>query len=377
MASRAASEIAMRIIASGGRGGLQGQVDRPALAPHHLGDLGGAHALPPQLEDPRTVELDRPALVDALRLGGLYAGALPVADEPVLHLGDHAEHGQHHLPHRPTGVDRGLQHPEAGAPLLELVDEIEHVAGRAAQPIELVNDEGVAWPDEVENRGQLVAAVAGELLGANDGAAGRRERGLLDRRVLIGGADAGVADQVRRRRLGLRLGLGLRGHGVVTPAMELGGNAPVLVFEDADIETAVEGSMVAKMRNIGEACTAANRFYVHESMADAFAERLTARMAALKMGDGLEEGVDVGPLVNAETRDKVAALVDDAVARGAELRLGGAIPNRRGFFYPPTVLIRVPADAAGGNFWARRGPSDVSRSGGSGRARERHEIRPR
>jgi succinate-semialdehyde dehydrogenase / glutarate-semialdehyde dehydrogenase len=159
--------------------------------------------------------------------------------------------------------------------------------------------------------------------------------------------------------------------------MELGGNAPVLVFEDADIETAVEGSMVAKMRNIGEACTAANRFYVHESMADAFAERLTARMAALKMGDGLEEGVDVGPLVNAETRDKVAALVDDAVARGAELRLGGAIPNRRGFFYPPTVLIRVPADAAGGNFWARRGPSDVSRSGGSGRARERHEIRPR
>jgi len=133
---------------------------------------------------------------------------------------------------------------------------------------------------------------------------------------------------------------------VVTPAMELGGNAPVLVFEDADIETAVEGSMVAKMRNMGEACTAANRFYVHESVADAFAERLTARMAALKMGDGLEEGVDVGPLVNAETRDKVAALVDDAVARGAELRLGGAIPNRRGFFYPPTVLTRVPADAA-------------------------------
>ncbi len=164
---------------------------------------------------------------------------------------------------------------------------------------------------------------------------------------------------------------------VVTPAMELGGNAPVLVFEDADIETAVEGSMVAKMRNMGEACTAANRFYVHESVADAFAERLTARMAALKMGDGLEEGVDVGPLVNAETRDKVAALVDDAVARGAELRLGGAIPNRRGFFYPPTVLIRVPADAAGGNFWARRRPSDVSRSGGSGRARERHGIRPR
>ena len=133
---------------------------------------------------------------------------------------------------------------------------------------------------------------------------------------------------------------------VVNPAMELGGNAPVIVFEDADLETAVEGSMVAKMRNMGEACTAANRFYVHESVAEAFAEQLAARMAALKMGDGLEEGVDVGPLINAETRDKVAALVDDAVAKGAELRLGGAIPNRRGFFYPPTVLTKVPADAA-------------------------------
>ena len=134
--------------------------------------------------------------------------------------------------------------------------------------------------------------------------------------------------------------------GVVTPAMELGGNAPVLVFEDADIETAVEGSMVAKMRNMGEACTAANRFYVHESVAEDFTVRLTKKMAALKMGDGLEHGVDVGPLVNAETRDKVGALVDDAVAKGAELRLGGAIPNRKGFFYPPTVLTQVPADAA-------------------------------
>ncbi len=133
---------------------------------------------------------------------------------------------------------------------------------------------------------------------------------------------------------------------VVTPAMELGGNAPVLVFDDADIETAVDGSMVAKMRNMGEACTAANRFYVHESVAEEFTGRLTERMAALKMGDGLEPGVDIGPLVNAETRDKVAALVEDAVAKGAELRLGGAIPNRKGFFYPPTVLTKLPADAA-------------------------------
>ncbi len=133
---------------------------------------------------------------------------------------------------------------------------------------------------------------------------------------------------------------------VVNPAMELGGNAPVIVFDDADLDTAVEGSMVAKMRNMGEACTAANRFYVHENVVEAFTGRLTKRMAALRMGDGLEEGVDVGPLVNAETRDKVAALVDEAVAKGAELRLGGAIPNRRGFFYPPTVLSGVPANAA-------------------------------
>ena len=167
---------------------------------------------------------------------------------------------------------------------------------------------------------------------------------------------------------------------VVTPAMELGGNAPVLVFEDADIETAVEGSMVAKMRNMGEACTAANRFYVHESVAEDFAGRLTEKMAALKMGDGLEEGIDVGPLVNSETRDKVAALVDDAVAKGAELRLGGAVPNRKGFFYPPTVLTGRAGRRrlrAGGNLRAGSGHPNFPRSGRRDRARQRHRIWPR
>ncbi len=133
---------------------------------------------------------------------------------------------------------------------------------------------------------------------------------------------------------------------VLKPAMELGGNAPVIVFEDADIEAAVEGAMLAKMRNIGEACTAANRFYVHERVAEEFTRRLTEKMAALKMGNGLDDDVDVGPLVNAETRDAVAAYVDDAIAKGAELRLGGALPNQRGFFYPPTVLTKVPRNAA-------------------------------
>jgi succinate-semialdehyde dehydrogenase/glutarate-semialdehyde dehydrogenase len=133
---------------------------------------------------------------------------------------------------------------------------------------------------------------------------------------------------------------------VLKPAMELGGNAPVIVFEDADLEVAVEGAMLAKMRNLGEACTAANRLYVHENVADTFAERFTAAMARLKMGNGLDPEVDVGPLVNADTRDKVAAFVDDAVARGARVLLGGERPNGKGFFYPPTVLTHVPADAA-------------------------------
>ncbi len=133
---------------------------------------------------------------------------------------------------------------------------------------------------------------------------------------------------------------------VLKPAMELGGNAPLIVFEDADLEVSVEGAIVAKMRNLGEACTSANRFYVHEAVAEDFTRRFTARMAALKMGNGLDESVDVGPLVNAQTRDKVAAFVTDAVAKGAELRLGGTIPNGPGFFYPPTVLAKVPQTAA-------------------------------
>jgi succinate-semialdehyde dehydrogenase / glutarate-semialdehyde dehydrogenase len=133
---------------------------------------------------------------------------------------------------------------------------------------------------------------------------------------------------------------------VLKSAMELGGNAPFIVFEDADIEAAVEGALIAKMRNIGEACTAANRFYVHEKVHDAFATLLCKRMGALKMGHGLEDGVSVGALVNADTRDKVANLVDDALAKGATALLGGKAPKRTGYFYPATVLTQVTADAA-------------------------------
>ena len=132
---------------------------------------------------------------------------------------------------------------------------------------------------------------------------------------------------------------------ILTPAMELGGNAPLIVFDDADLDAAVRGAMLAKMRNLGEACTAANRIYVHADVAEAFSGKLTDAMAQLKVGNGLEDGVDVGPLVNAATRDKVTAFVEDAVAKGASLRLGGGAIDGPGFFYPPTVLTDVPETA--------------------------------
>ena len=132
---------------------------------------------------------------------------------------------------------------------------------------------------------------------------------------------------------------------VLKPAMELGGNAPLIVFEDADLDVAVQGAMLAKMRNIGEACTAANRFFVHEAVAEAFTARLADAMGKLKVGNGLDPDTDVGPLVNADTRDKVAAFVDDALAKGARLVCGGKRPNGPGFFYPPTVLADVPPTA--------------------------------
>ncbi|CTQ56346.1 Succinate-semialdehyde dehydrogenase [NADP(+)] GabD [Roseibium album] len=132
---------------------------------------------------------------------------------------------------------------------------------------------------------------------------------------------------------------------VLKPAMELGGNAPLIVFEDADIDLAVEGTMLAKMRNLGEACTAANRIYVHSDIKDAFTTKLTTAMSALKVGDGSDPSVDVGPLVNRDTRDKVAAFVDDAVAKGAKLHCGGTTPSGPGYFYPPTVMSDVPANA--------------------------------
>jgi succinate-semialdehyde dehydrogenase / glutarate-semialdehyde dehydrogenase len=132
---------------------------------------------------------------------------------------------------------------------------------------------------------------------------------------------------------------------VLRVSMELGGNAPFVVFEDADLDAAVEGAMVAKMRNIGEACTAANRFHVHASLADAFAERLAERMGGLRSGRGSEDGTEVGPLIDDDQRGKVLELVDDALEKGARCLTGGQVPDGPGYFYPPTVLSGVTDDA--------------------------------
>jgi succinate-semialdehyde dehydrogenase/glutarate-semialdehyde dehydrogenase len=128
-------------------------------------------------------------------------------------------------------------------------------------------------------------------------------------------------------------------------SMELGGNAPFIVFEDADLDAAVEGALLAKMRNMGQACTAANRFLVHESVADTFAERLAERMSSMPVGPGTADGVAVGPLIDAAAQAKIAALVDDAMVRGARVVCGGKVVGETGYFYAPTVLTDVPGDA--------------------------------
>jgi succinate-semialdehyde dehydrogenase/glutarate-semialdehyde dehydrogenase len=132
---------------------------------------------------------------------------------------------------------------------------------------------------------------------------------------------------------------------ILKVSMELGGNAPFLVFDDADLDAAVEGALLAKMRNIGEACTSANRFHVAESVAGEFAERLADKMGSMKIGRGTEEGVTVGPLIDESQQSKVKELVDDAVGKGARAIVGGSIPDGRGYFFEPTVLSDVPDGA--------------------------------
>ncbi|MBV9516086.1 MAG: aldehyde dehydrogenase family protein, partial [Mycobacteriaceae bacterium] len=128
-------------------------------------------------------------------------------------------------------------------------------------------------------------------------------------------------------------------------SMELGGNAPFVVFDDADVDAAVEGAILAKMRNGGEACTAANRFHVANAVREEFTEKLVKRMSEFTLGNGLDTTATLGPLINAEQREKVAELVEDAVAKGATVAIGGKTPDGPGHFYPATVLTDVPPDA--------------------------------
>jgi succinate-semialdehyde dehydrogenase / glutarate-semialdehyde dehydrogenase len=132
---------------------------------------------------------------------------------------------------------------------------------------------------------------------------------------------------------------------VLKTSMELGGNAPFLIFDDADLDAAVDGALLAKMRNIGEACTSANRFHVAEPVREEFQRRLGEKMGGLKIGRGTEDDVQVGPLIDQPSREKVAELVQDALDKGASRVVGGEIPDGRGYFYPPTVLGGVPDEA--------------------------------
>ena len=153
-------------------------------------------------------------------------------------------------------------------------------------------------------------------------------------------------------------------------SMELGGNAPFIVFEDADLDRAVEGAMLAKMRNIGEACTAANRFYVHESLVEDFGSRFAERMAALTVGRGTEDGVDVGPLIDAKARDGVAEMVEDAKAQGATVVVGGSPADGAGVLLPAHGRHRCPQDGpghAGGDLRPGRSHRRVQHRGGGAR----------
>jgi succinate-semialdehyde dehydrogenase/glutarate-semialdehyde dehydrogenase len=127
--------------------------------------------------------------------------------------------------------------------------------------------------------------------------------------------------------------------------MELGGNAPFVVFDDADLEAALDGAMIAKMRNAGEACTAANRIYVQAGIHDAFAEGMARRMAALKVGPGVQSATECGPMITRKAVQKIDRLVRDAVDRGARVLGGGVMDDGKGYFYPPTVLTEVPTSA--------------------------------
>ncbi len=185
-----------------------------------------------------------------------------------------------------------------------------------------------------------------------------RDAGVPDGAVNVlttknpGPVTAAMLDDPRVRKLSFTGSTGIgrtllaeAARSVVNCSMELGGNAPFIVFNDADLDSALDGAMVAKMRNAGEACTAANRFLVEDTIYDRFVYGLVERMGALKVGPGLEDGVQCGPMITRKAVEKIDMLVTDAVSRGAKVLLGGKPIAGRGFYYPPTVLADVPRNA--------------------------------
>ncbi len=167
---------------------------------------------------------------------------------------------------------------------------------------------------------------------------------------------------------------------VLKVSMELGGNAPFLVFDDADVDAAVEGALIAKMRNGGEACTSANRFHVADRLRDEFTEKLAKKIGEMKVGRGTEEDTKVGPLIDDDQRQKVKALVDDASGKGADVVVGGSIPDGSGYFYAPTVLgrrARRRRAPARGDLRPRRPGDGLRRHRRGDRQGQRHRVRPR
>ncbi|WP_231442745.1 NAD-dependent succinate-semialdehyde dehydrogenase [Brevibacterium zhoupengii] len=167
------------------------------------------------------------------------------------------------------------------------------------------------------------------------------------RRVVTPWMKSGIARKVTFTG-STEVGIGLlkqAADNVMKTSMELGGNAPFVVCDDADIDKAVTGAVQAKMRNGGEACTSANRLFVHSSIAEEFSTKLTERIGSMTVGNGLDDGTEVGPLVDQDSLDKVASLVDDAVAKGAKVLTGGSKIEGKGFFYSPTVMTDVPLDS--------------------------------
>ncbi|MDN6372719.1 MAG: NAD-dependent succinate-semialdehyde dehydrogenase, partial [Brevibacterium aurantiacum] len=167
------------------------------------------------------------------------------------------------------------------------------------------------------------------------------------RRVVTPWMESGIARKVTFTG-STEVGIGLlkqAADNVMKTSMELGGNAPFVVCDDADIDKAVTGAVQAKMRNGGEACTSANRLFVHSSIAEEFSTKLTERIGSMTVGNGLDEGTEVGPLVDQDSLDKVASLVDDAVSKGAKVLTGGSKIEGKGFFYSPTVMTDVPLDS--------------------------------